>query len=80
MNRLRQFCAASILTLALTVSALAGDINCGSVAPPPQQSTTTGDINCGVTLTCQSSSTETVSLDPVTGLALSLLQSLLSVF
>lgn len=80
MNCLRQFCAASILILALTLSAFAGDINCGVAAPPPPQAAITGDINCGVTLTCQSSSTETVSLDPVTGLALSLLQSLLSVF
>lgn len=81
MKRLRYFCAITILTSALTLSAFAGTIECGVVAPPPpQQSAVMGDIHCGVTATCATPGAEIVVIDPVTGLALNILQSLLSLF
>jgi hypothetical protein len=72
MKKLQQFCAAVVLTLALTLSAFAGDISCPGVIdqPPPQQSSATGEMGAP----------GAVALDPVTGTALSLLQSILSLF
>jgi hypothetical protein len=81
MKRLHHFCVASVLTFALAISAFAGDINCGvTSAPPPQQSAVTDDIHTGGTATSETSSAETVYIDPVTGIALDILQSLLSLF
>ena len=79
MNHLRQFCAASILIFALAFSTFAGDIDCGVAAAPPPPASAMGDIHCGVTATCQTPSAETAYIDPITGLTLSILQSLLSV-
>ena len=53
MNALRRICAATILTLALTVSVLAGEIDCpGVVAPPPPPTgmTSTSSITTNVVL------------------------------
>ena len=72
MKTLRQLCAALVLTLALTLSAFAGDMPTGITAEPPppeSQVTTTGDMSTGVTAT-----------DSVTAVALSLLQSLPPLF
>lgn len=43
MNNLRQFCAGLILTLALTATAFAGQIECPGVVQPPQ-ATAEGEI------------------------------------
>jgi len=92
MNRVRQLCATILLTVVLAASpALAGDLPMGvtSTPPPPAQSTVTGDLPMGVTSTSPSSEASVTgdmqcglasAIDPVTGLALSLLQSLLSLF
>jgi hypothetical protein len=70
MKTLRRLCAVFVLTLALALSAFAGDISTGvTEPPPPSQATSTGDISTGVTAT-----------DPATDIFLSLLQSLLSLF
>jgi hypothetical protein len=47
MKNLRQLCAALILTLALTVSALAGQMDCPGVTSTVPQAT--GTIECGIT-------------------------------
>jgi hypothetical protein len=47
MNNLRRFCAGAILTLALAVSALAGQVSCpANVDPPPPGVTATGQVSC----------------------------------
>lgn len=72
MRPLRQLCAALVLTLALALSAFAGDMTTGvtSTPPPPEsQVITTGDMTTGVTVT-----------DPEIEVILGLLQSLLSLF
>jgi hypothetical protein len=57
MKTLRHTCAAIILTLALAVSVLAGEIDCqGVVAPPPtppqmQIETTTATVTGNITST-----------------------------
>jgi hypothetical protein len=51
MKTLRQTCAATILTLALAVPILAGEVDCpGVVAPPPPPATTTSSITTTVIL------------------------------
>ena len=77
MKRLRQICAVTILAISVTLSAFAGNINCGAVEPPPSDPTAsvTGEMATGATAT-----NETAYVDPVTGLALDILQSLLSLF
>ena len=78
MKHLRQFCAAAVLTFALTLSTFAGDIDCGVVAPPPQTAIT-GNMATGITATNEES-TETSFVDPVTEFTLNILQGLLSLF
>jgi hypothetical protein len=83
MKKLQQFCAAVVLTLALTLSAFAGDISCPGVIdqPPPQQSSATGEMGApGASATGDILTPGVSALDPVTGTALSLLQSILSIF
>lgn len=41
MNRLRQLCLAAVLTLPLSLSASAGEIECGVTATPPQATNAT---------------------------------------
>ena len=52
MKTLRQICAASIITLALAVSVLAGHIETpGSPAQPPTSATTTGSTAMSLLVT-----------------------------
>lgn len=44
MKTLRHFCAASVLTLTLALSAFAGEMDTG-IAPPPPQMTTAGQMD-----------------------------------
>ena len=49
MNNLRQFCAVLILTLALTVSTFAGQIECGGfTATPSSTEAVAGEMPNGV--------------------------------
>jgi len=79
MKPLRRICAAFVLTVALTLSAFAGDIHTGITDPPPPSldAATTGQIETGYTGDIHTGVTAT---DPVTEVALNLLQSLLSLF
>jgi hypothetical protein len=79
MSRLRRFCVVSILTFIFALSALAGDIECGVVSLPTQQPLVTGEMATGAT-TNEMSSAETTYVDPVTEIALNLLQSVLALF
>ena len=71
MKIFRRFVAAAVLTMSLTIVALAGDIQAPGIIsePPPPPTSVTGDIQApGI-----------VAPDPVTEATLSLLQSLLSI-
>ena len=88
MNRFRQLCATTLLTFVLAASpALAGDMPYGVTStPPPTQASATGHLPQGDTSSSETSVTgempfgDASEIDPVTGLALSLLKSLLSLF
>jgi hypothetical protein len=73
MKNFRKFFATTVLTLVVAFPAFAGEILLPGVIdqpPPPPQSAVTGNIQTpGVS-----------ALDPVTETALSLLQSILSIF
>lgn len=86
MNRVRQLCAITLLTVVLAAStALAGNMPTGVTSPPPPESVT-GQMPGGVTSSSEASVTGDMPLgvaseiDPVTELMLSLLQSVLSLF
>jgi ABC-type phosphate transport system substrate-binding protein len=81
MKKIQQFCAAVVLTLALVLSAFAGDMSApGATSPsPPQKSSITGEISMpGATATGEIPGPGVDALDPVTEAALNLFQSLLS--
>lgn len=81
MKTLRQLCVASVFTLALTVSTLAGEIHTGITSPqPPQGITANGEIHTGVTGQEETSGGEVSATDSVTETVLNLLQSVLSLF
>ena len=73
MRKLKQFCAATALTLALTLSAFAGEMSTPGIisSSSREQFSVMGDIGMPGA---------TAALDPVTEAALSLLGSLLSLF
>lgn len=81
MNRLRQFCAATVLTLMLVFAVFAGEIATGVIPPPPppQHTAIMGGIATGVTISDESS-IETAFVDPVTMFTLNILQSVLALF
>lgn len=80
MKRLRSFCLVTLLAFALAIPTFAGTIECGVVSPPSQSSAVTDGIATEDAATTVTSSDEDLFIDPVTGLALDILQSLLSVF
>ncbi len=83
MKKLQQFFAVIVLTLALALSASAGDmLSPGMIPPPPAtQSIVTGDIKTpGASAVGDILAPDVAELDMVTEAALSLLQSILSLF
>ncbi|HKR01971.1 MAG TPA: hypothetical protein VJT09_14920 [Pyrinomonadaceae bacterium] len=93
MKTLQRLCAASVLTLALALSAFAGNMSTTVVSPPPpeSQATTQGDISTSVTGTISTGITGTMTTgitgqietgfaDPMTETFLNLLQNLLALF
>lgn len=95
MRKLQQFCAAVVLTLALALSALGGEMGFPGVTnspPPPQQSSITGEISCpgvastgdmqapGIASTGGIEMPGVAAFNPATETMLSLLQSVLSFF
>lgn len=88
MKTLRQLCVALVLTLALTIPALAGEIQLPPAPPPPPQVATYGEISTpGAPGTIDTPPGEigtppggASAVDPATVIALNLLQSVLSLF
>ena len=73
MKNLRQFCSAVALTLLLTFSAFGGDIQAPGVTtqpPPPPQTASTVEMD----------DPQAVALDPLTEIALKMLESMLFIF
>ena len=70
MKKIQQFCAAVILTLVLAFHALAGQMETLIAISPPPTVTTEGQIT---TMSGE-------AVDPVTEMAISLLQSVLPLF
>ena len=80
MKPLRQLCAIAVLTLVLASSAIAGDMQCGLVPPPPDPpAPMMSEMPAEGTLTIGTTSADG-SIDPLTELTLSFLQSVLSLF
>ena len=81
MKTLRQFCAASVLTLSLACSVFAGDITTGVTSTPPPPATLEGQLD---TPSLQGQMSTTVSdeaaEESLFGAAMSLLQGALSLF
>ena len=81
MKTLRRLCVLFALTLVLALSAFAGDISTTVVSQPPpppeSQAVTTGQMDTGLT---GDMSTSVTAMDPVTEVALNLLQNLPPLF
>ena len=86
MKHLRRLCAVVVLAMALSFSAFAGDIlTPGATQPQPKQRSMTTSVAAETSNGTSDSEpgdilTPGAVLDPVTEAALSLLQSLLSLF
>jgi ABC-type oligopeptide transport system substrate-binding subunit len=85
MKSLRKVLALFVLTLALTCTTIAGEMSTGVASTPPQQQSAsiTGEMSTGNTATADAGEIgtgATATVDPITGIALSLLQSLLALF
>ncbi|MDT4955836.1 MAG: hypothetical protein QOJ02_3974 [Acidobacteriota bacterium] len=94
MNRFRQICAITLLSVLLSASpTLAGDMPGGVISPPPPpptQTSVTGDMpGPGVTSSSTSSDASVIgdmplgvtsAVDPVTEFTLNVLQSVFSLF
>lgn len=69
MNRIRQFCAATVLTLFFTFTCVAGEMRTGiSDSPPENRASLTGYIDTPSTTDSETSNSET----PATGSAIEL--------
>jgi hypothetical protein len=83
MKTLRRLCAVAVLTVALSFSASAGEISTPGITQTSQSKTTTTTTSAA-TETCNLEpgeiSTPGAVFDPLTEAALSLLQSLFSIF
>lgn len=76
MRKLKQLCIATVLTLALSFTAFAGDIQTPPVLPPPpDQPSMTGDMH-----TPAVTASEPSAMDSATELALYLFDSMYSIF
>jgi hypothetical protein len=84
MKNFRRFCLAVVLTLALALSSFAGDIGTAGATATPQpqrESSATGDLLLmDAAATGEILAPGAYALDPTMEAALSLLQSLLSLF
>jgi hypothetical protein len=82
MKTLRQLCVALTFTLALTVTAFAGEIHTTVVPPPPAPvaTATDGQIETTVTGQEETGGSEATATDSAAEIALNLLQSVLSLF
>lgn len=78
MKTVRQLCAAFVLTMALGLSAFAGNMSTTVVDPPPPPSIAEGNMSTTVAGNMTTGSGE--AIDSGTEITLSILQSLLSLF
>ena len=81
MKTLRRLSIASVFTLAMTIPALAGEIETPIVQPPPSQAqtaTTDGEISTGVAGQGNTGSSEATITGAAAEAALSLFQSVMS--
>lgn len=78
MKNLRQLCAAFVLALMFTLPAFAGQMDTTFAPPPPPLATTEGQMP--TTVTGQITTVNSEAVDPVTQMALNLLQSVMSLF
>lgn len=80
MRSLKQLCAVCVLILAIATSASAGNMETGIAAPPPSSTpaaTASGNMETGYAGNMETTSSITAT-DAVTGIVLSLFQSLLT--
>jgi hypothetical protein len=82
MKSLRKFFTVTILTLALTCTAFAGERGTGIVQPPPQpNSSVEGEMGTGVAVKDSTTAEEmSNTVDPITEITLNLLRSMLALF
>jgi hypothetical protein len=83
VKNLQRFCASLSLALALSIPTLAGDIQTGATGsppPPPQRAVFETTEDTSSTTVALSEVNDATSVDPLTGLALALLNGVLSIF
>jgi hypothetical protein len=84
MKNLRRLSVALVFTLALTIPALAGEIDTTKTSSPPSQpaqtATVNGQIDTGITGQTETGSGEVSATDSATEIALNLLQTVLALF
>ena len=84
MKSLRRLSVALVFTLALTITAFAGEIETTKTSPPPSQpaqtATVNGEIETTVTGQEETGSSEATAADSAAEIALNLLQSVLALF
>lgn len=83
MRNLKRLCASLSLALALSIPGLAGDVQTGSPKeppPPPKMVIETSEGDTSSTTATVSEVNDATSVDPLTELALALLNGVLSIF
>lgn len=79
MNRIRQYCAATVLTLFLTFTGFAGEMRTGISDPPPEhKASLTGYIDTPSITGSETSNSETPATDSVIELALYFFDSMMT--
>lgn len=80
MRKLKQLCIATVLTLALSFTTFAGNMDTPpfTTPPPPPQSSLTGDMSTPGVTASEASNSETAAIDSVRELALYLFDSMMS--
>lgn len=85
MKNLKRICAATLLSIVLTLPGFAGDMLTGAVGNPPPPAnqpaaTSTANTTSANTESSGDTSNATASLDPITEAVLGLLQGILALF
>lgn len=85
MRSLKRFCASLSLALALSITGLAGDVQTGSPSkseppPPPPMVIETSEGDTSSTTATVSEVNDATSVDPLSELALALLNGVLFIF